>query len=77
MALHDSSTSPLSLKKTSIAEQILKSEKDRLWLDCFRRCKRRSNLSDTTEQYEFADGSTVVLDTSSAIPIPIVSNLTS
>jgi hypothetical protein len=70
MALHDISSSQLDTS-ISRAEKILQSTPDRLWLDCFRYCQRRRNISDTSEEYEFKDGSTLILDTSSAIPIPV------
>lgn len=67
MALHDTSN-PLISTPISMAEKIRRSEPDRLWLECFHYCKRRRNISATVEEYEFRDGSTLMLNTSSAIP---------
>lgn len=55
------------------AEQALRTDEAHVWLQCFRMCKRCHPLSETLTEYEFSDGSKVILDASYPFPKPIKS----
>ncbi len=62
-------------KLPSKAEQALMVEKGHLWLHCFRTCKSCKSLSKNLTQYEFGDGSSLILDSSADFPAPVAPEL--
>ena len=71
MALRDARDVSNVSRPASLADKLLKANPDRLWLDCFRCCKTRRNITEHIEEYKFSDGSTLMLDTRPAIPKPV------
>lgn len=55
----------------SQADKALQIDKGHLWLHCFRTCAVCKTLSPHLTQYEFGDGSSVVLDSSGEFPEPV------
>lgn len=62
-------------KLPSKADEALLVEKGHLWLHCFRTCKSCKSLSKNLTQYEFGDGSTLILDSSADFPSPVAPEL--
>ncbi len=62
-------------KLPSKAEQALMVEKGHLWLHCFRTCKSCKSISKNLTQYEFGDGSSLILDSSADFPAPVAPEL--
>lgn len=58
-------------KLPSRAEQALMVDKGHLWLHCFRTCKCCISLSNNLTQYEFGDGSSLILDANGDFPSPV------
>ncbi|WP_139142076.1 hypothetical protein [Alteromonas lipolytica] len=59
----------------SKADKALMVEKGHLWLHCFRTCKSCKSLSKNLTQYEFEDGSSIILDSSADFPAPVAPEL--
>lgn len=56
------------------AERALSVDKSHIWLQCFRTCVRCDDLENSQTRYEFSDGSSVVLDSTTSFPIPVQVN---
>lgn len=61
----------LETSYVSKADEALNVEKGHLWLHCFRTCTSCKALSKNLTQYEFGDGSSLILDSSHDFPAPV------